>query len=249
MSWRRTNPSLWVSPKALNNVLFCSNEVKLYLSLDKGRLVGYQQLEFEWQIPCVPIYLFLSIWWEDILVTGANLCSNTFFIWAPFNLVLLLSQLPASPQFRPADTNMRLFRELDSAQEAFMRMRALGAQVTVEKCRTVLQCMGVVVYWRITAYSLLSTPHKGCTWWVPATSSVEFSGESECLCPGEDLRGKQILQHMQIYSLLTLHGTTKTFIIERWRQLESRSESAVWVQLSCLKAFILLWERFAMLPY
>lgn len=61
-------------------------------------------------------------------------------------MVLLLSQLPASPQFRPADKNISLFGELDSAQEAFMRMRALGAQVTVEKRRTVLKSMAVVVY-------------------------------------------------------------------------------------------------------
>lgn len=35
-------------PKGINNVLFCSKEVKLYFSLDKGRLVGYPQLELEW---------------------------------------------------------------------------------------------------------------------------------------------------------------------------------------------------------
>lgn len=170
MSWRRTNPSLWVSPKALNNVLFCSNEVKLYLSLDKGRLVGYQQLEFEWQIPCVPIYLFLSIWWEDILVTGANLCSNTFFIWVPFNLVLLLSQLPASPQFRPADTNMRLFRELDSAQDAFMRMRALGAQVTVEKqnCASMHGCSCV-----LKNHCLLTALHSSQRLYLMSTSHIK----------------------------------------------------------------------------
>lgn len=80
------------------------------------------------------------------LVTGTNLYFNSFFICAPCNLVLLLLHLPASPQFRSADMNISLFRELDSAQEAFVRMRALGAQVTVEKWRTVHKCMGVVVY-------------------------------------------------------------------------------------------------------
>lgn len=96
-------------------------------------------------------------------MTGVNLC-YTFFICGPFNLVLLLSQLPATPQFRPADTNISLFRELDSAQEAFMRMRALGAQVTAEKWRTGLKFMGVLCIKEsvVTTYSLLSIPQEGC---------------------------------------------------------------------------------------
>lgn len=126
-------------PKPLNNVFFCCNEVKLYFSLDKRRLVGYQQLQFEWQIPCVLIYIFfVHLMRRHILVTEANLYFNTFFICAPFNLVLLLVQLPASPQFSSAVANISSFRELDSAQETFMRMRALDAQVTAENWRTVL---------------------------------------------------------------------------------------------------------------
>lgn len=169
---------------------------------------------------------FLSIWWEDILVTGVNLC-YTFFICGPFNLVLLLSQLPATPQFRPADTNISLFRELDSAQEAFMRMRALGAQVTAEKWRTGLKFMGVVCIKEsvVTTYSLLSIPQEGCPWWVPATSSVKFSGSQSVYVLERTFMANRNLKHMQIYSLLTLHGTTKTFIIEIRRQIESTSES------------------------
>lgn len=83
-------------------------------------------------------------------------------------------------------------------------------------------------------------------------SSVKFCGKSECLCPGEDLHGKQEPQtHADLFIAYSTRDCKNFSLLKDEDSLNQhlKVSNVVSARLSCLKAYTLLREQFAVLPF